>query len=255
LKEQYGYNCLYCGSRDHWYSDCNSFWEEVRHSRVAAPPPNHNKQGSKYVPPTRTHEARNQQTQVAQPHQSNGRIRKIDVPDANDGTVLLDSGSTINVSGKSAFFTITSKLETPLTVSRASSKYMAPIDSIGHLRIPTSTGVMAIENLYYCEGIKGSILLTGRLVNDGWKFCHEETGAWLVDKDGKSYNLDFSNYCWNVRTLKANTMINKISQKPSNELHLWHCRLGHASKPVVQKFIRKYLPDLQLRSKPFFCVQ
>ncbi|KNZ48759.1 hypothetical protein VP01_542g6 [Puccinia sorghi] len=28
--------------------------------------------------------------------QSNGRIRKIDVPEANDGTILLDSGSTIN---------------------------------------------------------------------------------------------------------------------------------------------------------------
>jgi hypothetical protein len=246
LKERYGYNCLYCGSRDHWYSDCNSFWEDVRQGRVAPPPPNHDEQGSKYVPPTRTHTARNQQTQVVQPHQSNGRIRKIDVPDANDGTVLIDSGSTINVSGKSAFFTITSKLQTSLTVSLAISKYMAPIDSIGHLRIPTPMGVMVIDNVYYCEGIKGSILSTGRLVRDGWKFCHEGTDAWLVDKNGKSYTLDFSNYCWNVKTLESNAMINKITQKPSSELHLWHCRLGHASEPVVRKFIRKYLPDLKL---------
>jgi hypothetical protein len=63
------------------------------------------------------------------------------------------------------------------------------------------------------------------------------------------------NFCWNVRTSNEFAMIHKITQKPSAELHLWHCRLGHAAEPVVRKFIRKYLPDLQLREKPFFCVQ
>jgi hypothetical protein len=52
LKERYGYNCLYCGSRDHWYSDCADFWEDVRHGRVPAPPPGHDNKGSKYTPPS-----------------------------------------------------------------------------------------------------------------------------------------------------------------------------------------------------------
>jgi hypothetical protein len=50
-------------------------------------------------------------------------------------------------------------------------------------------------------------------------------------------------------------MINKISQKPSNKLSLWHAQLGHASGSVVQRFIRKYIPTLKLKNKPFFCVQ
>jgi hypothetical protein len=155
------------------------------------------------------------------------------VPDANDGTVLLDSGSMINVSGKSSFFTRTAKLATPLTVSLAISKFVAPIDSIGHLSIPTPTGVMKIENVYYCKGIKGSILSTGRLLEDAWKFVHKGTDAKLLDQNGMSYDLVYLNYCWNVRTLNVNAMLRKVSQKPSNELHLWHCRIGHASEPVV----------------------
>jgi hypothetical protein len=177
------------------------------------------------------------------------------VPEANDGTVLLDSGSTINVSGESRFLTITVKLDMPLTVSLAISKFVAPIDSIGYLRIPTPNGVMVIRNVYFCEGIKGSILSTGRLVVDGWKFVHDETEARLIDKDGISFPLEFSNYFWNVKTLDEYAMISKITQKPSNELHLWHCRLGHASEPVVRKYLRKYLPEIKLRSLPFFCVQ
>jgi hypothetical protein len=252
LKERYGYNCLYCGSQDHWYSDCNLFWEDVRHGRVPAPPPDHDDKGSKYVPPPRTTEPR-AQAHAAQPQQSNGRIQKIDVPDANDGTVLLDSGSTINVSGRSRFFTVTAKLESPLTVSLAISKFVAPIDSIGILRIPTPTGVMELDDVDYCEGIKGSILSTGRLAHDGWTFVHNKTDGKLIDAAGRHFKLNFSNFCWNVTTIKE--VINKISQKPSIDLHLWHCRLGHAAEPVVRKFVRKYLPNLKLRDKPFFCVQ
>ncbi|KNZ49150.1 uncharacterized protein VP01_517g2 [Puccinia sorghi] len=95
LMERFGYACLYCRETGHWYSDCEQYWEDVRFGRVAAPPENHNEKGSRFIPPTR-------QTAASQPpasqsgRQSNGRIRKIDVPEANDGTVLLDSGSTIN---------------------------------------------------------------------------------------------------------------------------------------------------------------
>ncbi|PLW07395.1 hypothetical protein PCASD_26829 [Puccinia coronata f. sp. avenae] len=98
LNARYGYNCCYCGEVNHWYLDCNMYWEDVCFGRVKAPPPNHNKKGSCFVPPTRNaqykHPANNSQPTT----QSKGRIRKIDFPDANNGTVLLDSGSTVNVS-------------------------------------------------------------------------------------------------------------------------------------------------------------
>lgn len=114
---------------------------------------------------------------------------------------------------------------------------------------------MKIDDVYFCEGIKGSILLTRRPVKDGWKFVHNGTDAKLLDVDGNSYNLDFTNNCWNVQMLHKSAMIKKITQKPSNELHLWCCCLGHTSETVVKSFLRKYQPNLKLHSKPFFCVQ
>ncbi|KNZ48408.1 uncharacterized protein VP01_5693g1, partial [Puccinia sorghi] len=126
LMKRFGYACLYCRETGH-YSDCDQYWEDVRFGRVAAPPANHNDKGSHFVPPTRQPPAHVQPASQSS-RQSNGRIRKIDVPEANDGTILLDSGSTINVSGTSKFFTVTSKLDCPLTISLAISSYMAPIE-------------------------------------------------------------------------------------------------------------------------------
>ncbi|PLW20559.1 hypothetical protein PCASD_02622 [Puccinia coronata f. sp. avenae] len=95
LNERYRYNCRYCGEVDHWYSDCDAYWEDVRFGRVDAPPPNHAEKGSRFVPPSRNAQHKPTATGSQPAPQSNGRIRKIDVPDASDGTVLLNSGSTI----------------------------------------------------------------------------------------------------------------------------------------------------------------
>jgi hypothetical protein len=38
LNAQYGYNCRYCSKVDHWYSDCDTYWEDVCFGRVDAPP-------------------------------------------------------------------------------------------------------------------------------------------------------------------------------------------------------------------------
>jgi hypothetical protein len=181
LKERYGYNCLYCGSQTHWYSDCNLFWDDVRHGRVQQPPPNHSDKGSKYVPPARNANNHSPQTPNPPGNPSNSRIQKINIPNANEGIILLDSGSTINVSGTSCYFLITSKLKTPLTVSLAISKYVAPIEFIGRLLIPTPTGMMIINDVYFCKEIQGSILSTGKLVEEGWLFTHDKTDAQLQD--------------------------------------------------------------------------
>jgi hypothetical protein len=177
------------------------------------------------------------------------------VPNANNGTVLLDSGSTINVSGKSRFFKIKSKLNAPLTISLAILEYMAPVEFVGSLMIPTPTGVMEIDDVFYCKGIKGSILSTGRLVKARWSFKHNRTGAKLINPAGVSFDLSYSNFCWNVATLDHHAIISKISQKPSGDLFLWHTCLRHAAEPVVKQFIRRYLPDLMLNKKTFFCMQ
>ncbi|PLW18521.1 hypothetical protein PCASD_23785, partial [Puccinia coronata f. sp. avenae] len=215
----------------------------------------HNEKGSRFIPAPRNPAYNTPAQPTQQGSQSNGRIRKIDIPDANDGTILLDSGSTINVSGKSRFFSITSRLKDPLTISLAISKYVAPINFIGSLTVPTPTGTMKINDVYFCEEIKGSILSTGRLAEDGWSFTHTGTDAKLLDPTGNSFDLTFLNHCWIIAIIDDQAMLKRISQKPPNELYKWHAHLGHASEPVVRTFLRKYLPNVKLRSEPFFCVQ
>jgi hypothetical protein len=132
---------------------------------------------------------------------------------------------------------------------------MAPVEFVGSLTIPTPTGVMQIEDVFYCEGIKGLILSTGRLVEAGWSFVHNHTDAKLTSPAGISFDLMYSNYCWTIATSPAPAMLSRVSQKPSSKIFLWHCCLGHAAKPIVQCFIRHYLPNLKLDNKPFFYVQ
>jgi hypothetical protein len=148
-----------------------------------------------------------------------------------------------------------SKLDSPLTISLAISKYVVPIEYFGSLTIPTPTRTMRINDVYYCEEIKGSILSTRQLAEEGWIFSHEGTDAKLVDLAGDSFYLGYFNHCWVIDTSYDQEMIKRISQKPPNELYKWHACLGHASKPVVRTFLCKYLPELKLQSGPFFCVQ
>ncbi|KAA1084100.1 hypothetical protein PGT21_050268 [Puccinia graminis f. sp. tritici] len=95
LLAKFGYACLYCRETGHWYADCKHYWQDVRQGRIEAPPSNHNESGSRFLPPNRP-------PPTQQNGRSNGRIRKIDIPDANDGTILLDSGSTINAEDSNA---------------------------------------------------------------------------------------------------------------------------------------------------------
>jgi hypothetical protein len=49
------------------------------------------------------------------------------------------------------------KLKSPLLISLAISKYVASINWISSLRIPTPTGIMEVDDVYYCKGIFGSV--------------------------------------------------------------------------------------------------
>jgi hypothetical protein len=168
--------------------------------------------------------------------------------------VLVDSGATTNVSGPSPFFTITSKLSSPQTVSLAVSDCIAPLNYIGRLSIPTPKGTININDVYFCEGVKGLILSTGRLVVAGWRFQHNRTEAVLVNLEKMSFPLVFNNFCWTIVTSIPNEIkINKICQLPSFDPYLWHVCLGHVSDEVVKKFLRLHFPDRRFEFKPFFC--
>jgi hypothetical protein len=113
---------------------------------------------------------------------------------------------------------------------------------------------MEVDDVYYCPGINGLILLTGRLLTSGWQLWHEGTEAWLTNPNGNSFYLDFKNFCWTIK-VQHNAMISKVSQQPSYDPYLWHVRLGHVSKSVVQRFLKVNMPEIRLDNKSFFCKQ
>jgi hypothetical protein len=153
------------------------------------------------------------------------------------------------VSGPSKFFTISRRLDNPLTVSLAISEYTAPINFIGRLRIPTPTGMMEINNVYLCDGIKGLILSTGRLLSDGWKLTHKGTDATIVDPSNNPFHFNFHDFCWTLQ-IQSDAMLKKVSQVSSHDPYLWH-----VSEPIVRKFLKHLLPDVKISSRGFFCEQ
>jgi hypothetical protein len=141
-------------------------------------------------------------------------------------------------------------------VSLAVADCIAPLKYIGSLKIPTAKGTIEIDNVYFCKGVKGSILSTGRLVVDGWKFAHKGTEASLTSPTGISFPLVFRNFCWTILTaLDDEIKTAKITQKPSFDPYLWHCRLGHVSDDVVKQFLKLHFPEHRIPWAPFFCEQ
>ncbi|KNZ44370.1 uncharacterized protein VP01_922g3 [Puccinia sorghi] len=190
-------------------------------------PPNHGERGSRYLPRPRPNRppppaTKPKPSHLALPPQSNDRIRKILIPDVNEATILLDSGSAINLSGRSPFFTITSRLNDPVDISLAISDPGATIEYIGRLSIPTPSGKMVIDDVYFCKKITGSIISTGRLISSGWKLDHEGVVAKLSDPKGNSFGLDYKNYCWTIKMLIFSAKINKITQIPCLDPFTWH---------------------------------
>jgi hypothetical protein len=134
------------------------------------------------------------------------------------------------------------------------SDCIAPLNYIGRLSILTPRGKIEIDNVYYCKGVKGSILSTGHLAVAGWRFAHEGTKAVFISPEKTTFPLVFNNFCWTIATLLIKEInINKILPQTLFDPYLWHIRLGHVSDEVVKKFLRLHFPNRRIEFKPFFC--
>lgn len=112
---------------------------------------------------------------------SRGRVRQLDIEAVDEGAILIDSGSTAHVSGPSPFFQIVKQLETPVSLTLAIPTKSALVSYVGRLNIPTRTGNLTLNHVFYCEGVKGSIISTGRLVTEGWRIHQNGTSPVIVD--------------------------------------------------------------------------
>ncbi|MBW0479578.1 hypothetical protein O181_019293 [Austropuccinia psidii MF-1] len=93
---------------------------------------------------------------------------------------LIDSASDIHVSGDNPNFTLETVLTKPPILRLASSGTYTHLRGIGSLKIPTPSGTMAIENVYYCKDIQSTIICLERLIKGGYCPIFNSTSLSLV---------------------------------------------------------------------------
>ncbi|MBW0565413.1 hypothetical protein O181_105128 [Austropuccinia psidii MF-1] len=150
--------CHYCGEVGHWCPTC-----PVK---------------------TKASEAR-----IKAQHQK-ANIAGIGVVSTLEGSeALLDSGATHSVVGHLSLFT--SLTSTDMTLSVASSESFK-VNAIGTIELPTSNGIICLNNVLYCCNIPGVILSVGHLLKEHF----------LVSFSNNVFNI--STPFFQVTTIKKN---------------------------------------------------
>ncbi|KAI7953614.1 hypothetical protein MJO28_006161 [Puccinia striiformis f. sp. tritici] len=184
-----------------------------------------------------------------------GQLRQLDTPETSDRKFLLDSGASTHVCGDINRFTTRQRLDTPQVIALAVADCTVDVTIKGTIKIPTPTGMIEVNNVYYCPGVDGVILSVGRLSECGWKLNFSGENATLISPQNVTFSTTYRNHCWYIAMCKD--VMNKVTTQPSFDPFLWHRRLGHVSDAVVKRYLRMHFPEetKKLSWKPFFCEQ
>ncbi|POW09865.1 hypothetical protein PSTT_06471 [Puccinia striiformis] len=183
------------------------------------------------------------------------RLRQLDVPGGGSEKFLLDSGASTHVCGNIAQFITRQQLDRPKTIALAVADCTVNVTFKGTIKIPTPTGMIEINEVYYCPGVDGVILSVGRLSECGWKLSFSGENATLISPQDVIFSTTYRNHCWYIAMCQD--VMNKITNKSSLDPFLWHRRLGHVSDIIVRKYLNLHFPEeaKKLVWKPFFCEQ
>ncbi|MBW0510680.1 hypothetical protein O181_050395 [Austropuccinia psidii MF-1] len=169
-------------------------------------------------------------------------------------TAFRGKAADVHVSGINLDFTLKHKLINPPLLNLASTGQSTYLTGIGSLRIPTSNGILTIDNVYFCEDIRFTIISLGRLVGEGYHPVFTSTVLNLVSPLNIVYCTVFHKHCWYIPRLSP--QVAAISKVPLHSAISWHERLGHASSRVVKLFLEQFVPEASsLDWKDFFCNQ
>ncbi|PLW43994.1 hypothetical protein PCANC_08571 [Puccinia coronata f. sp. avenae] len=246
-----GSNCNYCGRSGHWASNCQTPIRDVNFGKIKQP------QTSNSAPATQTNPV-------------NVQVCAIDATANPSDTVLIYSGASACVSGDSPFFTLETRLTQPIPVLLASRKSSMCLTGIGSLRIPTPSGTIRIKRVYHHPSIPYFILSLGLLTSHGLQPVFDQNCSMTLVHQHRVFNTTFSNNCWTLvtstkpraslpitntpYTTLPDVIISSMSNKPSMDCVKCHERLGHANDKIVQRFIKRFVPEnLRPELKPFFC--
>ncbi|POW03364.1 hypothetical protein PSHT_11673 [Puccinia striiformis] len=91
----------------------------------------------------------------------NNRLRQLDIPERDGGKFLLDSGASTHVCGNLHQFVTRQRLEYPKVIALAVADCKVDVTFKGTIKIPTPTGTIEVNDVYYCPGVDGVILSVG----------------------------------------------------------------------------------------------
>jgi hypothetical protein len=251
-----GKPCSYCGGSGHWRSSCPTLRRDAN-----LPPPDTSTPGRP---------ASGFARQAAPPNDpatgstSNAAVRSAVAADATgaDGAgTVLDSGATHHVSGSFHMFSNLSSLRPPIKLNLASSDGSMTATHSGHLRIINGDGSLMIPRVLYSPEMTGTLLSLGQLIDSGFKPSFLPNNDILLTSSFISIIAKYINRSWIIfptswrRTpysIKSASITAPLQiSSPSYD---WHCRLGHVSDSVVKEFLKRFVPNFDIkRWTPFIC--
>ncbi|MBW0538038.1 hypothetical protein O181_077753 [Austropuccinia psidii MF-1] len=224
--QRYGSKCVYCHKEGHWYVDCKQYEKDFKDKglRLTKLPRKFQHLGSNTIVPNAQTSIRTAQldTDDNEPQ----IIHAQHITDVDENQILLDSGASAHVSGKSPFLFDVVPLSRPISLLLADPNTVLHATGIGRLCIPLKEGELNVDSVYVCSSISGTLLSLGRLVTKGFSIIISGTSLQLLSNLNTHFSTQFKNYCW---YLQPQYRVSAISTNPLQTSFSWHSRLGHAS--------------------------
>lgn len=147
---------------------------------------------------------------------------------------IVDSGATDHMINDEKYFDSVSTLKNVVSIVVAKSNVKLNATKIGNINITFKSGQSGqIKNVYFCPDLRHNLLSTAKLEKAGLKIVFEN-GSVSISKDykvlaigkrvGSLYTINF-----NLESKNANVCCS------TNDISLWHSRLGHLSNNSILK--------------------
>ncbi|MBW0505801.1 hypothetical protein O181_045516 [Austropuccinia psidii MF-1] len=187
-----------------------------------------------------------QTSQASTSHYHRERVSQVQFVEQNaDDKVLIDTGTSIHLSGSTRFATMMT-LKIPVQGGHIiicdmlfSKKILGTILSLGCL---CRAGVMPLFSKLKLSLLVNHFVVATTFVNNFW---------WLDIVQNKGRNVSVA-----VTPSFCLIEMNPISPSSSKSLSLreWHERLGHACDNLVISFLKQHVPTFDTKQwQPFFC--
>ncbi|MBW0523649.1 hypothetical protein O181_063364 [Austropuccinia psidii MF-1] len=127
---------------------------------------------------------------------------------------LVDTGSQVHVSGNSDLFISMEPLEQMLALNLASPSFCIHATHRGKMKMPFISS--EVNDVLFCKEVPGTLLLLGKLVEQGYKVRFVGSDMLVNSPQGELYfYAKFLNRSWIIHPFQSNILIRKGLDSPA----------------------------------------